>query len=355
MSLHISLALAREDLDLDVSLDIPAQGITVLYGESGAGKTTILRTLAGLDKHALASVRFADQLWQSGQVFVPAHRRNVGFVFQQNTLFGHLDVHQNIHYGRSRRQNPISDTEMDQLIDVFALGALLDRMPESLSGGEQRRVEIARALACRPGLLLLDEPMSGLDQGRKQEVLPYIAALPETTGIPIVYVSHIVNEVAQLADHMVMLQRGQVLASGKAEQLLTRFDLPLAHDRQSAALIQTEVLRHDEKYHLSYLGFGGGELAVERINLSRGTRVRVQLAARDVSIALQQPSSSSILNVLQAEIVEFEVEASGQVLVKTDCNGVQLLARITQRSVDQLRLRKGQSVYLQIKSVAVLV
>ncbi len=237
---------------------------------------------------------------------------------------------------------------------MLGLQSLLQRMPDTLSGGERQRVAIARALAASPGLMLMDEPLAGLDRQRKQEVLPYIESLHQNLQIPIIYVSHSATEVARLADHLVLLEAGRVSASGPVAEILTRLDLPLAHDYQAAALIEATVAGHDEHYQLTYLDFAGGQFSVEQRPLPNGSTVRVRLAARDVSLTIERPAKTSILNVFAAEVDEIQSESASQVLVRLNCGGTMVLARITRKSCDALGLEAGSAVFVQAKTIALL-
>lgn len=354
MNLNVRLRGQLDHFGLDVELALPAQGITALYGASGAGKTTLLRAIAGLDRHPGARLVFSGQVWQDENNFVPTHRRQLGYVFQEASLFPHLNVQGNIEYGLKRGQRQAAAIAFDQAVEVLGLQSLLQRMPDTLSGGERQRVAIARALAASPGLMLMDEPLAGLDRQRKQEVLPYIESLHQNLQTPIIYVSHSATEVARLADHLVLLEAGRVSASGPVAEILTRLDLPLAHDHQAAALIEATVAGHDEHYQLTYLDFAGGQFSVEQRPLPNGSTVRVRLAARDVSLTIERPAKTSILNVFAAEVDEIQSESASQVLVRLNCGGTMVLARITRKSCDALGLQPGFAVFVQAKTIALL-
>ena len=342
--------------DLDVGLDLPGRGVSALFGPSGSGKTTILRCIAGLERAPDAFLVVAGDVWQDERrgLFVPTFRRPLGYVFQEASLFSHLSVRRNVDYGRRRVAPSERRVALEKAVDLLGIGPLLDRMPDRLSGGERQRVAIARALAASPRLLLMDEPLAALDLQRKGEILPYLERLHGELEIPVIYVSHQPDEVARLADHLVHLARGRVTASGPLTELLTRFDLALAHGDAAGAVIEATVAGHDEAFHLTYLDFAGGRVSVPRVDVGAGTRRRVRVLARDVSLTLAPQTGSSILNILPVRVAGLAEERPGQVIVRLDAAGTVLLARITAKSVTQLELREGRNVYAQIKGVAML-
>ena len=354
MTLFAQFKVHQKDFILDAKLEVPSRGITALYGPSGSGKTTLLRAIAGLDRHVHGHLKIADTVWQAEDLFVPPHKRQIGFVFQEASLFDHLNVQKNIEFGHKRVPAAEQTSDPQKIIELLRLGSLLTRTPQSLSGGERQRVAIARALASSPKLLLMDEPLSGLDAERRKELLPFIESLHRTLDIPVIYVSHYANEVARLADHLVLLEHGKVAAHGPIDNMLTRLDLPLARDQKAAALIEATVAKHDDQYHLTYLDFSAGKITVERKNLEIGTTVRVRLAARDVSLTLHPQTDTSVLNSFAAEVLELSDDGPSQVLVRLRANDDVLLARITRKSCHALKLDKGAAVYVHAKSVAVL-
>jgi molybdate transport system ATP-binding protein len=291
---------------------------------------------------------------------VPTHRRPLGYVFQEASLFAHLDVARNLDYGLRRIPAAARRVPRAQAIDLLGIGHLLQRWPDTLSGGERQRVAIARALLTSPQLLLMDEPLAALDAQRKAEILPYLARLRAELDIPVLYVSHALDEVIQLADHLVFLGgekgAGQVLASGPIGATLARIDLPTAQSASAAVLIEATVQDYDSAYELLRLGFAGGELlAPHPAPLAPGARLRLQVQARDVSVALAPAPGSSILNRLPATITGISsADTPAHMLVRLDAGGTPLLARITHFSCDQLHLAVGMPVWAQIKAVALL-
>lgn len=339
---------------LDVDLQCPSSGITSLFGPSGCGKTSVLRAIAGLDRHEGAYVRIGDSVWQDGPFFMPTHRRPLGYVFQESSLFDHLDVRRNLEYGIKRAGGNHQRIALDNAVELLEIGSLLDRKPEKLSGGERQRVAIARALALSPQLLLMDEPLAAVDVERKQEIIPYIESLHRELQIPVIHVSHLPEEVARLADHLVLLDSGKVKAAGDVHELFTRLDLPLARGTEASAIIEAVVAAHDRDYGLSFLDFGVGCIAMAGVDLPIGTSVRLRLAARDVSLTLERQSGTSILNIFPAVVDDISTENEAQVTVRLNTEKISILASITRKSAEELDLQPGKSVYAQIKSVALL-
>lgn len=355
----LNLELARRDFRLEVSLSLPARGVTALFGRSGCGKTTILRCVAGLERAAGRVCMPGNRVWQDdGQrVFLPVHRRRIGYVFQEASLFPHLSVRRNLEYGL--RQIPRAERQVgfDEVVELFGIPKLLERSPERLSGGERQRVAMARAVLTSPQVLLMDEPLSALDHSSKQDILPFLSRLHDTLEIPVLYVTHSADEVARLADWMVLLEDGKVRAEGHAPELLTRLDLPLARTDEASSLIDAEVQAHDDDYRLTRVKTAGGPFWIARVPHPPGHPVRVHIQARDVSISLQKPGDTSILNILMARILEFDQINDAQTLVRLALSGdpdIPILARITNRSRDHLRLEPGMRVFIQIKSVALM-
>ena len=359
---------------LDVDLTLPGTGVTALFGPSGSGKTTCLRAIAGLE-HAVALrsaarrnlVIINGETWQddSQGIFVATHLRALGYVFQEASLFGHLSVAQNLAFGQKRvarvgsaQQNASLGSggpqAVDQAVELLGIGHLLARQPHTLSGGERQRVAIARALATRPQLLLMDEPLAALDAKRKAEVLPYLEKLHRELHIPILYVSHAMDEVARLADHLVLLEEGKVAASGPTAEVMTRLDLPLAHGDAAGAVISAKVVSHDPGYHLTLVRFAGGDVTVPQQAVSVGQTLRIRVQARDVSLTLHRQTGTSIQNILPVTVTALSIDSPGQVMVQLDAGGSALLARVTARSVDALALEVGKPVFAQVKGVAIL-
>jgi len=357
-ALNVGFRIRRGAFQLEVDFSVPGRGVTALFGRSGCGKTTVLRCVAGLER-AKGFLHLNGEIWQDDMrgIFVPTHRRSIGYVFQEPSLFPHLSVRRNLEYGFNRVAVADQQVGFDQIVHLMGVRRLLERAPTGLSGGERQRVALARALLTSPRLLLMDEPLAALDHASKQEILPYLERLHDTLKIPVLYVSHSPDEVARLADTLVLLDDGRTLASGPAAELITRLDLPLARGEEAAAVIEAVVARHDDIYHLSEVRIPGGGLTLERLDRPAGAPVRVRIHPRDVSLVLEPPAHTSILNVLPARVIELADVGEAQVLVKLRCGETRpalLLARITRRSRDALRLRPGLDLYAQVKSVSLM-
>lgn len=350
----------RGAFTLDVDMCLPGRGISALFGHSGSGKTTCLRAMAGLERASGSYFAVGDAVWQdeaSGH-FVPPHLREIGMVFQEASLFSHLSVRGNMEFGLNRVAKPAVAVEhrftLLEVAELLGIADLLDRSIHRLSGGEIQRVTIARALLTSPKILLMDEPLAALDLKRKLEILPYLERLHEELSIPIIYVSHAPDEVARLADHLVLLEQGKVVASGPLNQVLGRIDLPDVFADDAGVVIKAYVAQH-EADDLTRLEFPGGQIYVSRRQEPVGTRMRCRVHARDVSLALVPQTKTSILNSVSATVVDLApTNTPGQVLVRLDVGDEPLLARITQRSADKLDIRPGLTLTAQIKAVALL-
>ncbi|MGZ5182720.1 MAG: molybdenum ABC transporter ATP-binding protein [Ramlibacter sp.] len=354
--IQLQLDMRRGDFALAVDLDLPGRGITALFGPSGSGKTTCLRAIAGLEAAGVRHVAVDGEVWHDAArgVCVPTHRRALGYVFQEASLFPHLSVRGNLEFGQRRTAGNERRFALDDITGLLGIGELLERAPATLSGGERQRVAIARALLASPRLLLMDEPLASLDSRRKQEILPYLERLHDELAIPIIYVSHAPDEVARLADHLVLLEGGRVAASGPLTETLARLDLPSTF-ADDAGVVVHAVLEGHEDDGLSRLSFAGGVLYVGHRPEPIGSRLRCRIQARDVSLSLARPTGSSILNLLPATVTAMApANAQGQVTVRLQLGGVPLLARITERSRRELAIAEGSQVWVQIKAVALL-
>ncbi|MBN4075706.1 MAG: molybdenum ABC transporter ATP-binding protein [SAR86 cluster bacterium] len=353
MRITARFKIARAEL-LNFNFDISAESITAIFGVSGCGKTSLLRAIAGLEKHAGSKLQVGNETWQDDNVFLAPHQRAIGYVFQESSLFEHLTVKENIEYGYKRTDEAARKFSLEKIISLLELQTLLNRKPTLLSGGERQRVAIARALAASPKLLLMDEPLSSLDQAKKDELLPYIENLNKEMNIPIIYVSHSNEEIARLADQLIFIEDAVVKASGPISELLTRSDLSLAHRRQAESLIFAEVETYDESFQLNYLSSDLGTFIVPGEKFHTGRKIRLRLAAQDISITLEAQKNTSILNIFPAIIDELHAEDKALLTVRLLINKFPVLAKITLKSADNLKLEKGKAVFAQIKSVAVL-
>jgi molybdate transport system ATP-binding protein len=355
-------------LELDVRCSVGAfaldaafrtgAGITALFGSSGAGKTTLLNLIAGLARPASGRIAVGQRsLYDSGAgIDLPAHRRRVGYVFQEGRLLPHLTVRQNLLYGRffAKGRKAAAISSFEHAVELLGIGHLLDRRSGSLSGGEKQRVAIGRALLADPSLLLLDEPLASLDTPRKAEILYYIERLRDEVGIPMVYVSHSLDEVVRLADSIVLLSQGRVLGTGPVREMMSRVDLrPYLGRHEGGAVLDARVAAQDLDSGLAMLDFGAGMLEIPDVNALVGERVRIRVRARDVSIALNRPSGLSIRNVLPGTVIDLEKHEGPSLDVTLDLGGTPLIARITRKSSLELGLRPGLAVFALIKSVSI--
>ena len=353
--IRANFRLPFPDFTLETALDLPGKGVTALFGHSGSGKTTLLRCIAGLERAPHGFLQIRGKLWQDSEqdFFLPTHQRPLGYVFQEASLFPHLNVRKNLEYGRSR--TICRDKGLDAVLELLGIAHLLERMPDKLSGGEKQRVAIARALAVCPEVLLMDEPLAALDLKRKQEILPFLTRLHHELAIPILYVTHSPEEVAQLADYLVVLEAGRVVASGTLEETLTRLDSPLAQGKEAATVLQVQVSGHEPEFHLSHVDFAGGTISLPyQQEVAVGTPLRLRIYARDVSLTLQPPGQTSILNVLPATITGMAHDSEGRTMLRLNLGGVPLLSHITRKSASVLGLEKGMAVFAQIKATAIL-
>ena len=328
---------------------------TALFGRSGSGKSTLLNLIAGLLRPERGRIAIGDTvLFDSDKrIDVPAHRRRTGYVFQEGRLLPHLNVRQNLVYGRFFTPREERYADFDQVVALLDLAKLLARSPHSLSGGEKQRVAIGRALLASPRVLLMDEPLASLDAGRRGEILYYIERLRDEVRIPIVYVSHAIEEVVRLADTVVLVSEGAVAAAGPLREIMGRIELRRMIGRyEGGAVIEARVLAQDLDSGLARLGFAGGELLAPDVDALVGETVRIRVRARDVSLALTRPTGISILNCLQGRIVEIDAEPGTSVDVRLDVAGTALIARITRHSVEALGLAPGQQAWALVKAIS---
>lgn len=357
------------DFNLDVDLKLPGQGVSALFGPSGSGKTTLLRCIAGLERAQQGQLRVNGDTWQDDETFIPTHRRPVGYVFQEASLFPHLSAMANLRYAVDRavpaprpwpwrkRQQPVQSTSaitLDEAVALLGIEDLLHRPPHQLSGGERQRVAIARALLIQPRLLLMDEPLASLDLARKQEILPYLENLHQRLTIPIIYVSHSVEEIMRLADYLVVLDKGRITTHGHLGETLADANFPLSAGDEMGAVLEGMVHEVDAQWRLARIIAGSQQLLIPSGTLSPGQRIRLRVLASDVSLALTRHSDSCFLNILSAEVTEVVASETGSALIKLNADGLPLLASLTSRSVHRLGLEPGKLVWAQVKSMAVL-
>lgn len=339
---------------LDVDVTLPAKGVTALFGPSGSGKTTLLRCIAGLERPSHGRLTVGGEVWQDGKLFLPTHKRALGYVFQEASLFPHLTVMDNLRYGL-RRMNCERRVSLDHTIDLLGIGHLLERRPDHLSGGERQRVGIARALAVGSCLLLMDEPLAALDLKRKQEILPYLERLRDELEIPILYVSHAADEVMRLADHIVVMDGGRVRTHGPLAETLSRLDLSVRLDDEAGVILEATVGEVAQDWHLARVDFEGGSLWTRYLGTPLGKRVRVRILARDVSLARERPAQVSIQNLLRGQVDAIAGDGHpGLLLVRMQVGSARLIARLTKRAAAELAVSEGEDLWVQVKTVALM-
>ncbi|MEW5422264.1 molybdenum ABC transporter ATP-binding protein [Amorphus sp. 3PC139-8] len=352
--LDVRLSGALGGFGLNVAFTAPASGVTALYGPSGSGKTTVLRAVAGLSRLS-GRVAVGDEIWQDDATgrFLKPHRRAVGYVFQEASLFPHLSVRGNLGYGRRRAGERPSGADFDEVVDLLGIAPLVERATARLSGGERQRVAVGRALLTKPKILLMDEPLAALDRASKAEILPYLERLNRERNIPIVYVSHDVAEVARLADRVIAISAGRIGLQGGVE-VFESFDVDLTGGRAEAGTVVTaRVAGEDAAYQITRLDLAGQTVVIPFAGLAEGREVRLRIRARDVAIALKRPVGISIRNMLDATIVGLEADPDSAFAdLHLDVGGVGLRAQLTREAVAELGLRDGMSVVALVKSVS---
>lgn len=352
LNVNVNKRLGKFELDAGFASDT---GVTALFGRSGSGKTTLINAIAGLVRPDRGAIEVNGEcLFDSARgIDVPVERRRVGYVFQEGRLFPHLTVRGNLNYGYGLARPSARYIAFNQAVDLLGLGHLLERRPGHLSGGEKQRVAIGRALLASPRVLLMDEPLASLDHLRKEEILQYIERLHDEIKVPIVYVTHAVEEIVRLAESVVLMAGGRVIATGKASEVMGRPALR-AHTGifEGGTVIDAKVVGHDLEYDLTALEFAGGRLIVPEVDALVGESIRMRIRARDVSLALTRPADISVLNVLQGRVVEVSAEDGPSAGVSIEVGSVILLARITRHSVDRLKVRPGLVVYALIKAIS---
>jgi molybdate transport system ATP-binding protein len=352
IDIDIEQRLGAFQLAVKFAVEAPIVG---LFGRSGSGKTSVVNAIAGIGKPLRGWIRINDAVLfdAAKRIDLPPEERRVGYVFQDALLFPHMDVESNLLYGQRLRSAKDRFIDEARVVELLGLGALLRRKPKTLSGGEKQRVAIGRALLAQPRILLMDEPLAALDVPRKTEILDYVERLRDELHIPIVYVSHSVTEISRLADTVVVLADGKCLAVGDLDEVMGRLDLKPATGRYEAgSILDTRVAAHDSRDQLTTLAFDGGELIVPHLDARIGERVRARIRARDVSLSIRRPTEISILNVLRASVTAIDDETGPIVDLQLAVGSAALVARITRRSFQQLRISNGQELYALVKSVS---
>ncbi|MFT2111077.1 molybdenum ABC transporter ATP-binding protein [Marinomonas sp. 2405UD68-3] len=363
-SFNVQFELSLSNNAFSINLDLPNKGVIGVLGESGSGKTTLLRVISGLQPIDNGYICFNNTVWQQDTFHLPVHKRPIGYVFQEASLFSHLSIKQNLQFAEKRaweeKQNTLKNASLNRsdIYHILNIEPLLNKQPHHLSGGERQRVAIARALMINPSILLMDEPLSALDYSRKQEVLAYLDKLKNELQIPIIYVSHSSAELARLADYLVVLENGKVKANGDINQVLTQTDLPSYLQKDVSVIFSTCVIEKDKKWSLQKVSFckdtPSAELWINDSTARIGDTLRVQIFAKDVSIVLSKPNDSSINNILPCSILSIQKDVQEMMLIELNVDNAILFTKITQRSANHLKLKIGMAVWAQIKSVALI-
>lgn len=351
---HCAIKLKRREFSLEAKFDIPARGVMGIFGQSGSGKTTLLRSLAGLEKDVEGSIEVNGHTWLNDKVNLPTQARNIGFIFQESRLFPHLSVLANLEYGAKRcsghNNRPL---DREQLFELLNIEQLLARKPDELSGGEKQRVAIGRALLKNPQIMLLDEPLASLDDGRKQEILPFLDKLHAELSIPMLYVSHSIEETARLCDYLLVMEQGRIRFNSEIHEALVSPDSPLATIDNAAALLEGTIVQHEQEFQLSTVRTGNGtNLQVQGI-YPTGQQVRLRILATDISLARTVATDNSILNIIEGEITAVLEQRDAHILLQLQVNNDRLLARISRKSYQALQLQLNQKVFMQIKAVSI--
>ncbi|MBL4820727.1 MAG: molybdenum ABC transporter ATP-binding protein [Gammaproteobacteria bacterium] len=351
--IEVSTTLQKDNFTLNAEFTVPGRGVTVIFGPSGCGKTSLLRAIAGLEPRACGNIKVNNKLWQSAQFSLPTHKRRLGYVFQTPSLFPHLSVQANLLFGA--RKSNTGTPDFNQAVELLGLESLLQRPGAELSGGEQQRVAIGRALLCSPDLLLLDEPLSALDMGSKAKLIPFLESALQALEIPALYVTHSPDEVARLADNLLLMDQGRVRGFGPVADVLSRLDSPLAVTEEAFTVLRGQVGNQKLAGLTTITSQAGHAIHIPLNPREAGSEVRIKIQARDVSLCLERPEKTSILNILPATVENLsEVTSAGNRTVKLDLAGEKLLARVSDYSCQQLQLRPGQALFAQIKSAALV-
>ena len=353
--IDLNLKHRFDGFELDIQFQGAARDITAVFGRSGTGKTSIINAIAGLLPLDSGHIRIGDHVLFDSErgIDIPAHQRHVGYVFQDGRLFPHINVRGNLLYGARSRQDRAAPFTLEDITKLLEISSLLERKPAFLSGGEKQRVAIGRALLSHPRILLMDEPLASLDSQLKADILPFIERVRDELSVPVLYVSHAIDEVIRLADHMVLVSAGKVAAEGRVEEIMSRLDLqPLTGPADAGAVIPVTYAGYDKSFELAELNFDGGTIKVADLQAPVGTRLRAHIRARDVSLMLARPENTSVLNIFHGTIIEIRDVPGPQMDFLID-TGTPLVARVTRKSAHDLGLKVGQQVYALVKAVAI--
>lgn len=348
---------------LDIDTKIPASGVTVIFGHSGSGKTSLLRCIAGLEKAEQGKVSIHknswQETWQDTDYFLPVHKRSIGYVFQEASLFPHLTAQKNLTYAIKRSDQAVSAEFYQRVIGVMGIESILTHYPNQLSGGERQRIAIARALLIQPRLLLMDEPLAALDHQRKQEIIPYLERLHQSFDIPIIYVSHSMDEVARLADYILVLDQGKVIAKGGLTEVFSRINLPQRLEDESGVILNGHIIEKDSEWQLIKIAFANSHIWIpdsgDILSEPLGKSVRIRILAKDVSLSLSNHDDTSIVNRILVTVIDIKSDQdSAMSLVRLKMGNEFLVAKMTKKSVHHLELTPGIQAWAQVKSVALV-
>ena len=344
-----------KSFSLNIDTSLPGKGITAIFGHSGSGKTTLLRCIAGLQKIEEGFLSVNGSIWQDRNRFLATHKRPIGYVFQESSLFPHLTARSNLSYAIKRSNNTRAAQTWPKVSKLMDIDSVMEKYPAQLSGGERQRVAIARALLIGPQLLLMDEPLASLDHARKQEIMPYLERLRDEYSFPILYVSHSVDEVARLADYMLVLNAGEIETEGTTTEVLSSINPSIQSGEDLGVVLHASIIERDEQWHLAKLSFPGGELWLRESGDALHQSIRIRILARDVSLSLENHDDTSILNKLYANVIDISNDIDEAMsLVRLKVGATIIISRVTRRSVETLQLASGHKVWAQIKSVAIV-
>jgi molybdate transport system ATP-binding protein len=334
-------------------LQFSSVGVTAVFGPSGSGKTSLLRCLAGFEEF-VGYITVNSKIWQNDKLLLKTHLRPIGYVFQEPSLFDHLNVQKNLEYAYSRVSDFQKKIIWDLVIRILNLDSLLQRNVQLLSGGEKQRVAIGRAMLTSPELLLMDEPLSALDQKTKYEILQYLKKISEELAIPIIYVSHSLDEVIKIADRVLLIENGSVVKLGPVEKLLCQLDLSLLQGDQSSALLYGIIDHHEADLGITCIQCDGQKIYLPLQQEQGSTKIRIKISAKDVSLTKVRSEDTSILNILNAQIYEIKMLDQFQVMIKLKLDHQFILSKITKKSLINLNLKVGDNIFVQIKSVVLI-
>ena len=353
--LSVNITKAFGSFRLETQFEVEEGSITAIFGKSGAGKTSTINAIAGLTRPDVGVIQIGNTTLfdQNLRINLPIYKRQIGYVFQDDRLFPHMTVRNNLNYGTPKTRDVTNSLNLTDITGLLELAPLLERRPRTLSGGEKQRVAIGRALLSNPKLLLMDEPLASIDVQHRFEILPFIQRVREKTGITIIYVTHALEEVIFIADQIILLSEGQVTAQGTVEEIMSRLDLhPMTSRFDAGAVISATYSGYDREFDLGELSFDGGTLRIAGLNAEIGIHLRAHIRARDVSLMLDKPKDTSVLNVFKGELIEIRHEDGPQLDLLINI-GTPLIARITRKSLNDLNLGIGSKVYAMIKAVAI--